>query len=599
MNCCPLVLLFCVPLALAQEPRSRETPKPPAQLQTFDAAVTDAAGRPVPGLTASDFNLTQAGAPQKIDSLAWFDATRHTGAGKAPPSFDLEPSEIRRNFVLIVDDLGLTPERATSVQNLLREFVNEQLTTDDRAVILRISSGAGWQQQLGTDRRSLVEQIERVQPLGHGLSRNAIAGAVWQSVRGAADGLRSISGRKAVVLISQHLDAPLAPGSDPASTRNSVRTQAHAAAMVFYTVNPDGRAEPPRDSPLAWLIRETGGLAAPALADVLRDQESYYLLSFHPSAEAAGATPVVLTLRGKVLNLRWRAGFLTAIEAPYAPVPPTRSAAVNRALSGAMGGSEIETRITPLFAGYSRNGAAIEVLVHIGARGLSKLLDLKGMHQVTAEIQLAVYNDAGKVLAPPGIGYDMFLRDSQVAKLQEQGLLYTTRLTVPRAGAYQVRAAVVDGLSDRTGSAMQFIEVPAIETGQFAIGGLVLDPGASLKLDEGIHLAQNIAATRVFPPGSPIAFSYNVFNATLGPAKESRIQVKTTIYANGHQVYSGRPVDLNFPAAAGDVRTVNGKVQLDQRLSPGEYVIEVEATDLVSKEAAPRVAFQYITFDVR
>ena len=573
MKCRLSILLLCALAGFAQA--LKQAP----EARTFDAVATDAAGKPVPGLTAEDFEVTQDGAPRRVDSLEWCGTPRQ--------------------IVLIVDDLGLSPERALATQSLLQRFVADQLAPDDAAALLRTSSGAGWQQPLVTDRRPLMEQIDRIQPLGHGLSGAAAASALWQSIRSAVEGLRSVPGRKAVVLISEHLDAPLARGSDPDYARNGIRAAAHAGMAVLYTVDPRGPAEPPRDSALVWLVRETGGLAAPDLAAVMRDQQGYYVFGFHPGGEGAASTPVVLKLRNKILGLRWRFGFLSPPDGPRGPVPPGRGVAIDRALKGATEGSDLRVRVTPLFAGFTRNGAAIEVLVKIDVNNLSDMRSLKVAHQLDVEVHVAVYNDAGKLAGPPGQGYDLMLIDHQYERAKAEGLVYATRLTVPSAGGYQVRAAVIDGLSDRCGSAMQFIEIPAVNQGAFAVSGIVLNAGAEQNATEGIRLAQETAAVRQFKTGAPIAFTYSVFNSTLGPAKESRLRVKTNIYATGRQVYDGRPVDLDFPAATSNVRSVNGKVQLDSSLSAGEYVLEVEAADLLAKEAAPRVAWQYITFEVR
>jgi hypothetical protein len=214
---------------------------------------------------------------------------------------------------------------------------------------------------------------------------------------------------------------------------------------------------------------------------------------------------------------------------------------------------------------------------------------------------VGAYGDNGKVAGGPPTGYSMTLTGAQYERACEGGLIYTTRLTVPAPGGYQIRAIVVDGLSDRVGSAMQFVELPEANQGRLAVSGLLLKGEASGKpLAEGLSVERETAAVRIFRPGVPIGFSYAVFNASLGPAKNSRVQVVTRIYATGREVYHGTPIDLEFPAGNGPlVREVSGKVQLDSRLSPGEYVIEVEVTDMLAKEGSPHVAFQYMTFEVR
>src|SRR5262249_53563337 len=133
------VVVLCTPMIFGQrKPASR--PGPATHPLFFDAVVTGADGHSVPGLAAQDFELTQGGAPQKIADVTWFDNRQHAAA--APPGFPPPPDHIRRKIVLVVDDLGLPPDRVTALQDLLRVFV-QRLAPDDYAAILRTSSNAG------------------------------------------------------------------------------------------------------------------------------------------------------------------------------------------------------------------------------------------------------------------------------------------------------------------------------------------------------------------------------------------------------------------------------------------------------------------------
>jgi VWFA-related protein len=596
------ILLLCAPIAFGQKSRVPPTPPPPSPALLLDATVTDPAGRAISGLSAADFEITQAGEPQKIDSLTWFDTKTHAAATATPPSaLNLSPDHIRRNIVLVVDDLGLPPERAAALQSVLRAFVSSQLAADDYAAIVRTSSGSSREQQLTTDRRALVEQVEHVQPLGRGMSDAASAGAIWQCIRWAIDGLRAAPGRKAVVLVSEHLKASTAPAAAPSNDypRRSMALAAHGAMTVFYTVDPRGPAEPPQNSTLALLVRETGGIFAADLSAVLRDQEGYYVIGFHPATQSLASTPPVLQLHGKVGALRWRFGFLTRPEPRRTLVPPDRAVAMQQAQIGAAGGDGIRVRVTPLFTGFTGEGAVVECLVHIDARDLAVVHGLKGTHQLSAEIQLAGFGDSGRISSPPGKSYTATLGDAGYQQALRQGLVYTTRLTLPGPGGYEVRAVVADGVSDRFGSAMQFVEVPGVNRGAFATSGLLVRADTPADAVPGSVLpADDQASTRIFKQGSTIAFTYGVFNALPGPAKESRLHVQTRLYATARLVYEGRPIDLDFPANNA-VREITGKVHLDDRISPGEYVIEVEVTDLLAPKDAPRVAIQYMTFEVR
>src|SRR5947209_5001274 len=111
------ILLLCWPIAFGQKSRIPPTPTPPRPALLVDAAVTDSEGRPVAGLSAGDFEITQAGEPQKIDSITWFDTRKHAATTATPPAaLELPPDHIRRNIVLVADDLGLAPDRAAALQ---------------------------------------------------------------------------------------------------------------------------------------------------------------------------------------------------------------------------------------------------------------------------------------------------------------------------------------------------------------------------------------------------------------------------------------------------------------------------------------------------
>jgi hypothetical protein len=163
---------------------------------------------------------------------------------------------------------------------------------------------------------------------------------------------------------------------------------------------------------------------------------------------------------------------------------------------------------------------------------------------------------------------------------------------LPAAGGYQIRAVVMDNLSDRAGSAAQFLEIPDTNWGHFALSGIVLRRAQTPGQPTGADTVDT-----VFHRDSPIAFSYAAINATESPSHESRLRVVTRVYASGRRLYTGNLTDLAFPGAG--ARQVNSSLRFDQNLAPGTYLLEVEATDLLAKGAQPRVAIQYAMFEVR
>ena len=108
------------------------------------------------------------------------------------------------------------------------------------------------------------------------------------------------------------------------------------------------------------------------------------------------------------------------------------------------------------------------------------------------------------------------------------------------------------------------------------------------------------ATVRIFKPGRSCAFFYSVFNAIIGPDKESMLEVQTRIFAEGRLVFQGEPRRINFTEPpAGGRRPVGGSLKLEPLISPGDYILEVKVRDMLAPAGQTRSAAQFTTFQVR
>lgn len=118
-------------LALAQEPQP-----PPfrsgVSIVTVDVSVLDADGRPVPGLTAADFDVRLNNRAQPIRGLEYLQSGESM-SGAVGPSFDAAPAApaakgtIRtapRVFILLVDDLSFSPLDGKDLLTAAGRFVS-------------------------------------------------------------------------------------------------------------------------------------------------------------------------------------------------------------------------------------------------------------------------------------------------------------------------------------------------------------------------------------------------------------------------------------------------------------------------------------------
>ena len=306
-------LLACAWMSFGQ----RNAPAAPSSAAlnplVTDAIAVDAAGRPVTDLAAGDFEVVQDGRVVKITNFTWFDTRLHTAVSRSSqaeqlPALDLLPDEIRRNLVVVVDDLGLSPAGINGVRKTLAGFLAGSMSSGDRMAILRSSGGFGVRQQLTGDARKLSDAIGDIRYLGGGTSAAAAGSAYWLTMRWALDGLRDFAGRKVVVLFSEN---PGVPGPWDHVAADAARA-AHAAAAAVYAVHPlaeaaGGAAVPP--GALESLARDTGGLFCTDFARVLENEQGYYAIGFQPEAspgDAADASTRWSPTKPAVLKVRRR-----------------------------------------------------------------------------------------------------------------------------------------------------------------------------------------------------------------------------------------------------------------------------------------------------
>ncbi|HWC16445.1 MAG TPA: VWA domain-containing protein, partial [Terriglobales bacterium] len=240
-------------------------------LVQVDAAVTDARGRTVTGLTAKDFEVLQDGVPQTITSFGYVaEAVKSTplprqSAVKADsivpaPRVPLKPEQLRREIVFMVDDLGLSPTGVTYTRTALKKFVDRDMQPGDMVAIVRTGGGPGALQQFATDKQVLYSAIDQLkihfmaraasfastdfargleapsEGPGQSLAQDNLKERYAQAdaeekcfedtnstlgslaaIRYVVQGLRNFPGRKALILLSQKLkvsDRPDSANSD-------------------------------------------------------------------------------------------------------------------------------------------------------------------------------------------------------------------------------------------------------------------------------------------------------------------------------------------------------------------------------------------------
>ena len=133
----------------------------------IDATVTDARGRHVSDLGASDFEVLQDGRPQRISTFEYVRAAdvpvdSEVDAAPLGSSRPLSPDRIRRTIAIVVDDLGLSIESTIRARKALVHFLDTAMRPGDLVAILQTGAGMGALQQFTSDRRMLHAAADRI-----------------------------------------------------------------------------------------------------------------------------------------------------------------------------------------------------------------------------------------------------------------------------------------------------------------------------------------------------------------------------------------------------------------------------------------------------
>jgi VWFA-related protein len=296
----PACLLLLGALASAGEVHAQPVPVFSSEATLVNVAVTveDAQGRPVEGLTRSDFVLTEDGRAQTIEMCARMG---DSGGGR-PTTLDV---------ALLVDTSESMLETLRRSQDAAVRFLTTLPNAQDLIVVFFDQA----QTVERFDREHPEALFERVRTIPEG-GNTALRDAIAFSLRT----LGPSQGRSAIVLLTDGIDTVSA--TDPRELERAVQASAVTLYPVLYAAGPSADRRDPREGALALerLARMSGGRsfalpnerALPGVLDeIVADLRSQYVLGFVPRSgrtETLRRISVKVPRRGKVV-VRHRLGY--------------------------------------------------------------------------------------------------------------------------------------------------------------------------------------------------------------------------------------------------------------------------------------------------
>lgn len=492
---------------------------------------------------------------------------------------------------------------------------------------------------------SMVQSRARVMvQQSQSIARNTLA-SLESTVRGYA----SLPGRKIVFFIS---DGFIVDDGDT-SLRDRLRRISDAAAragVVIYSLDAMGLRTGQQDAstsgtfdttgrlaradmgeitamqaPLHQLADETGGRAlintnalGRVVSGAIKETAVYYLLAWRPEAPAGGGAPkyrrIEVSVAGRPdLRVMVRRGF-------YSAAPVEEAARVDRKKrtdkrtdgddavaqkADARKGNPAERDLvealraptpraslpTSLAVGYVLGERAASVLT------ISVELDREALTFAQGERPRAEFDVLGVVVDDRGknvsqFGQKLGVTINPAVPATEQPVVYSFSLAL-QPGLYQVRAAARDSGSGRTGSAMQWVEVPEL-TKQFAMSSLFVGERRAGQSPDGVKpedvpRSVLLNVDRRFARTSHIRFLTYVYNPALA-ASQPDVALQIQIFRDDQPVFTAPLTKLKTNAETG-LSTLPYMAELNlNTFPPGSYVLQVTAIDRAGKKSTARRA---------
>jgi VWFA-related protein len=176
------VALLAVSTVAAQEPppdqaaptetesaSPSETPSFGAQVEQVivDTVVVDKKGMPVRGLKQDDFEVSEEGVPQKIVSFEAIELPDEPLPEPPPPppvSVNTGPTEEHgRTFVIVFDDVHMTPWKAAPARVAVATFLREATREGDRVALVSTSGDTWWSARMEEGRDQLIGLVKRLE----------------------------------------------------------------------------------------------------------------------------------------------------------------------------------------------------------------------------------------------------------------------------------------------------------------------------------------------------------------------------------------------------------------------------------------------------
>lgn len=367
---------------------------------------------------------------------------------------------------------------------------------------------------------------------------------------------------------------------------------------------------------LKYLADLTGGLAfknsndiSGGIQRVLDDQSGFYLIGYRPEVSPVDpktgqrrALKVNVKVKRPNLRVRARSSFYGFTDEETRAGARTRDQQLIDALNSPFAG-DIRMRLTSLFGDDRGAGSFVRAMVYVDARDLKFSAEPDGGHRATLDLVVMTSDGMGRIIDQLGRTETVTAKDDIYQRVLQQGLTYVLNVPVKQAGSYQVRIAVRDSATEKTGSASQFVSVPDLTRGGLTLSGIILSGISTAATQNTEPDPQAGPAVRRLKQGMFLNYGYVIYNAQLDKSTgKPQLSTQMRLFKDGKPVFTGRVASVDVSQQKDMMRvSTGGRLQVGSNLTPGDYVLQVIVTDMLVKEKEKekrRTATQWIDFEV-
>ncbi|HEX5070697.1 MAG TPA: VWA domain-containing protein [Vicinamibacterales bacterium] len=586
----------------AQSQQKAPVFKGSVDLRQLDVTVLDKQRRPVRGLTASDFSLTEDGVPQKIEAFSFVDVPDAVPSASEPVwsrrvASDVETNDTAtaRAFVLVIDDGGIGDLWAKREMPKSVATFMDQLKPDDLAALVFIRKGDR-SQNFTHDKARIIAAAERFDTLDNGTSGSCPTANAMKYVTENLAALKNL--RKVIVYFGGSLAFDTSP-ADPCGLIWSQFVQlANENNVTAYAVDTMGlrpRTQRANDAYLE-LAHHTGGRAVinsnafeEGLTAIVAENTSYYLLAYQPTqAEADGRfRRVQVTVNRPDVEVVSNRNYW----APKGTRAEVAQPAAAASTAGVLPVSDLPLRATAAAFRGAESGAAILAVAVAMEQGP---FPSRARDQV--DFTATAFMPNGEMLASDRQNLSFTVPAaapgadaSRYQALSRLDLTYPYRFAVTKLGSYELRVSAGSEVTGRRGSIYLSVDVPDFDHDDVSLSGVVINSALSGTPTAPTGVLRDVVpftptVNRVFTTGDIVTAFLRVYQG--GTDKLRPVPIKTTMQDGAGKSVLSKTETIaadRFGNARG--ADVQFRVPLSD-LKPGEYLLTFEA--MVGKVTARR-----------